>query len=176
GDGDPRECACAPGTDLIYLASKSGEIYTYNPLTDEFAEVGQITCGSGEVYSMAVDHSGRGWIVDLDSRDLIGIDLANPASCFEPPWVPGNLGFQYPGIAFVSDDTVDVCEKLYMLNYSGDGAFSERPGIGRLGVYDPVDGSVEVLAAIDYDGGELDGTGDGRLFAFAGEDPSKLIE
>ena len=89
--------------------------------------------------------------------------------------MPGNLGFQYPGVAFVSNDTLDVCEKLYMLNYGGEGPFAEGEGIGQLGVYDPADGSVEVLATIDYDGGELDGTGDGRLFAFAGA-PAKLVE
>ena len=34
----------------------------------------------------------------------------------------------------------------------------------------------EILAMVDYDGGEIDGTGDGRLFAFAGTEPAKLIE
>jgi hypothetical protein len=176
GDGEPEACACAPGTDLIYIASRFGEIHTYDPLTDSFAEVGQTTCGSGEVYSMAVDHENHGWIVDLQTRDLIRIDLANPRSCTEPPWVPGNQGFMYPGTGFVSNDALDVCEKLYLINYGGEGPFAEGPGIGKLGVYDPADGSVVVLADIDYDGGELDGTGDGRLFAFAGTDPAKLIE
>ena len=176
GDGDAPSCECAPGTDLIYLASKFGEIYTYDPLADSYAEVGQVTCGSGLAYSMAVDQDNHGWVVDLDSRDLIRIDLDNPSSCTEPPYVPGNQGFQYPGTAFVGHDTLDACEKLYLLNYSAEGPFAEGPGIGQLGVYDPLDGSVEVLANIDYDGGELDGTSDGRLFAFAGNNPAKLIE
>jgi hypothetical protein len=176
GDGDPEACACAPGTDLIYIASQFGEIHTYDPTTDSFAEVGQTTCGSGMVYSMAVDHDNHGWIVDLETRDLVRIDLANPQSCTEPPWVPGNQGFIYPSIGFVSNDTVDVCETLYLINFSGEGPFAEGPGIGKLGIYDPADGSVSVLADIDYDGGELKGTGDGRLFAFAGTNPAKLIQ
>ncbi|MCA9686578.1 MAG: hypothetical protein KC457_30715, partial [Myxococcales bacterium] len=154
-----------------------GEIWTCDPLTDAFAEVGQVTCGSGLVYSMAVDHEGQGWIEDLDSRDLIRIDLANPQNCTEPPWVPGNGGFTYFGMGFVGDDTIagGDCERLYLHSYSGQGPFTEGPGIGKLAAYDPADGSLTVLADIDYDGGEIDGTGDGRLFAFAG-DPSKLIE
>jgi hypothetical protein len=35
---------------------------------------------------------------------------------------------------------------------------------------------MQQLGIIDYDGGELSGTGDGRLFAFAGASPAKLVE
>lgn len=175
-DTGEDECACAPGTDVIYIASKFGAVWTYDPLTNAFAEVGQITCGSGTVYTMAVDHEAQGWVLDLDTRDLIRIDLANPSNCTEPPWIPGNGGFNYFGMGFVSNDTVDVCEKLYLHSYSGDGPFTEGEGIGQLAVYDPADGSLETLSTIDYDGGEIDGTGDGRLFAFAGDDPAKLVE
>lgn len=175
-DTGAQECACAPGTDLIYVVSKFGDIWTYDPPTDTFAEVGTITCGSGLVYSMAVDHDGRGWVLDLDTRDLFTVDLAAPQNCAEPPWVPGNGGFNYFGMGFVSHDTLEVCEKLYLHSYSGSGPFSEGEDLGSLAVYDPADGSLETLASIDFDGGEIDGTGDGRLFAFAGENPVKLVE
>lgn len=174
--GAGEVCECAPGTDLIYLASKWGEVYSYDPLVDSFAEIGEISCGSGLVYSMAVDQQNRGWILDLDSQDVFTIDLNDPTNCTEPPWVPGNGGFSYWGMGFVSDDTMGVCEKLYLHSYSGDGAFDEEPGSGKLAVYDPADGSLETLATLDFDGGEIDGTGDGRLFAFAGEGPTKLVE
>jgi hypothetical protein len=170
------ECSCAPGTEQIHVLSDSGALWRFDPLAELFTSLGQVACGSGSYYSMAVDHDGRGWLLDLDTRDLITIDLADPSSCTEPPWVPGNGGFQYFGMGFVSEGGGSLCESLYMLRYSGDGAFAEGPGIGAIGVYDPIDGSVESIAAIDYDGGEINGTGDGRVFAFAGVDPAKLIE
>lgn len=173
--GEP-ECSCAPGTEQIHVLSDSGALWRFDPLAEIFTSLGQVTCGSGSYYSMAVDHQGQGWLLDLDTRDLIVIDLADPSSCTEPPWVPGNGGFQYFGMGFVNEGGASLCESLYLLRYTGDGAFAEGPGIGAIGVYDPADGSVESLAVIDYDGGEINGTGDGRVFAFAGVEPAKLIE
>jgi hypothetical protein len=173
--GEPA-CSCAPGTEDVHLLSDSGALWRFDPLAETFTSLGQVTCGSGSYYSMAVDHDGHGWLLDLDTRDLLIIDLADPSQCTEPPWVPGNGGFQYFGMGFVTTDAISLCESLYMLRYTGEGGFAEGPGIGAIGVYDPADGSVESLALIDYDGGEINGTGDGRLFAFAGVDPAKLIE
>jgi hypothetical protein len=170
------ECSCAPGTEQIHVLSDAGALWRFDPLAETFTSLGQVGCGSGSYYSMAVDHDGRGWLLDLDTRDLLVLDLDDPGSCTEPPWVPGNGGFQYFGMGFVSEGGGSLCESLYMLRYSGEGPFAEGPGIGAIGVYDPADGSVESLAAIDYDGGEITGTGDGRVFAFAGVDPAKLIE
>jgi hypothetical protein len=143
--GEPA-CSCAPGTEDVHLLSDSGALWRFDPLAETFTSLGQVTCGSGSYYSTAVDHDGHGWLLDLDTRDLLIIDLADPSQCTEPPWVPGNGGFQYFGMGFVTTDAISLCESLYMLRYTGEGGFAEGPGIGAIGVYDPADGSVESLA------------------------------
>ena len=64
---------------------------------------------------------------------------------------------------------------MYAHGWSGQGGFSECNGCQDMGKIDTADFSIETLGAIDYDGGELTGTGDGRLYAFAGS-PAKLID
>jgi hypothetical protein len=80
------------------------------------------------------------------------------------------------GLSFASRSETDFCADLYVHTYDGMGPFEEGPDLGQLGVIDPVSGDLTPFASIDYDGGELSGTGDGRLYALAGNDPVKLIE
>ena len=88
----------------------------------------------------------------------------------------GQAGFGLFGFAFVNNSGSDFCERGFAHSYSGNGPFSEGPMAGQLGVMDPDTLVLEHLADIDYDGGELAGTGEGRLFAFAGAEPAKILE
>jgi hypothetical protein len=104
------------------------------------------------------------------------VDVNNPVNCVQSDWVPGTMGFNKFGMGFVSNSMEDECDFLYAHSWSGNGGFSECNGCADMGKIDAADDfSIEVLGDIDYDGGELTGTGDGRLYAFAG-DPAKLIE
>jgi hypothetical protein len=176
---DAGGCGCSPGihNDRILLMSDEAELWSFDPQTLEMALVRARVCGGTESpFSMAIDARGRGYVVFVESRAVRTFDLAAPtAPCEAAPFDPSLAGFGLFGMAFASDP-VTTCERLYLHSYSGSGPFDEGPGAGVLGEVDVESGVTRELSAIDFDGGELGGTGDGQLFALAGLDPAKIVE
>lgn len=170
-------CACLPGPhqDNIYVLSDGGEVWTFDPASGAFDFVVGPVCRGATPFSMAVDTRGRAFINLVDSLDVVVLDLLDPGACDAASYVRTNPDFGLFGMSFASASATDYCSDLYVMTYSGDGAFSEGPELGRLGRIDSA-GELSVLAPVDFDGGELTGTGDGRLFAFAGDNPVKLVE
>ncbi len=170
-------CGCTPGPhgNLIYVLSDDSEIYSYDPVTNEFAFLSVLTCAGHLPYSMAVDQRGIAWVLYGDDHDIYSIDLHAPSQCGDPGYTPGVPGFDLFGMAFTATGD-GACPRLFAHSYSGSGPFSEGVDLGQLGYVEPTGGPIHVLGAIDYNGGELAGTGDGRLFAFAGLGPAKLVE
>ncbi len=181
-DSDTGEnCVCAPGTDQIYVLSDDSELWIFDPLLLEFTKIVDLKTDLGCVgvdttYSLAVDQTGVAWVLFAEPRVLRTADPMLPGSCQDPGVDLAGYGYDLFGMGFANNSEVDDCEKLYMHSYTGDGPFSEGEGVGRLGVIDPQTLVGTSIADINYDGGELAGTGDGRLFAFAGVDPVKLVE
>ncbi|MFT5359225.1 MAG: hypothetical protein ACI9KE_006468 [Polyangiales bacterium] len=173
--GEP--CACLPGPheDNIYLLSDGGEVWTFDPASGSFDFVVGPVCRGATPFSMAVDSQGRAFINLADSLDVVVLDLLSPGACEPASYVRTNPDFGLFGMSFASTSATDICSELYVMTYSGDGSFTEGPELGRLGRIDD-EGELSVLAPVDFDGGELTGTGDGRLFAFAGDNPVKLVE
>ena len=167
-----RSCACAPGAHqrLVYLMSDEGELWSWDPSSGEFAFVVGPVCGGATPYSMAVDERGLAWVLFVDSMALQTFDVNDPGPCELSPYVRRNPAFGLFGTSFVARSETDACSDLYVQTYDGEGPFEEGPGLGQLGVIDPISGELEALGVLDYDGGELTGTGDGRLFAFTGTD------
>jgi hypothetical protein len=171
-------CPCTPGlhNERIFVLSDDAEVWTFDPeaLAFEFV-TGPVCGGTMRPYSMAVDETGKGWIQLVESRRIVTLDLGDPGACDDAGIAPtpGSVLF---GMGFTDERSRGMCPRLYLLSYSGSGPFREGPGIGSLGVVDPGTMSIEMVGAIDYDGGELAGTQDGRLFAFAGLEPAKLVE
>ncbi|MEZ4340980.1 MAG: hypothetical protein R3B82_30515, partial [Sandaracinaceae bacterium] len=108
------------------------------------------------------------------TRRILTIDVNALAACEDSGYLPTVPELPLFGMSFV--ERPDGCDVLYGLSYSGEGRFGEGPGIGRLARIDGTPPRATILSSVDFDGGELAGTGDGRLFAFAGVDPSKLVE
>lgn len=172
-------CQCQPGlheTNIVVLTDE-GSLWRFDPKTQELAFVRDLPCAIAHPYSMAIDERGRAWVLDADSKDLVTVELAGDGDCGDPGYDPGPLqsGFELFGMAFTTRPE-SLCGDLYAHSYSGDGPFDEGPSAGVLGRLDAETHRFELLAAVDYDGGELAGTGSGRLFAFAGNDPVKLVE
>ncbi len=180
--GDSQSCACAPKSDLVYLLAWSelgpGALWTFDPATLAFEEVGPIPCNAGTmVFSMGVSRSAKAYVQYAPGGDIITFDV-NAGSCDDPGFAPGQSGFTQFGMAFVSNSESDPCDDLYALRMSGTTP-GECPGgtpCGTLGVIDPQSMQLQVLNGTHYDGGELSGTGDGRLFAFVGLSPAELVE
>jgi hypothetical protein len=174
------ECSCAPGiheTRIIVLAD-DGAIWSFEPELAAFTHVRDNPCGIDAAFSMAVDADGRAWILDADSEDIFAVDVNSDGSCEDTGYEPGPLqgDFGLFGMAFVARAAGDRCADLFAHTYSGNGPFGEGPDAGALGRLNAETLQLEQLAAIDYNGGELAGTGDARLFAFAGVEPVKLVE
>jgi hypothetical protein len=176
---DPAACPCGQNADLVYVLSDDAELWTYDPATNAFARLGSFSCDAGPLsgtFSMGVARSGVAWVMYMPGGDIFHVDVNDANSCSDPGYTPGQNGFTLFGMAFVSDSVDDPCDALYAHSFSGSIAgFSEGFDSGRLGRLDE-NLSPQFIADIDYDGGELTGTADGRLFAFAGENPAKLIE
>ncbi len=174
--GEFCECRSGAHQDNIYLISDDGEVWTFNPGSGEYAFVVGPVCTGAIPYSMAVDTEGVAWINIIDSMSVLNLNLLDPGACTESPYVRTNPDFGLFGMSFASNSEFDFCSDLYVMTYSGDGSFDEGPDLGKLGVIDPDTGDIRELANTNFDGGELTGTGDGRLFGFAGDDPVKLVE
>jgi hypothetical protein len=179
GSGGGEACGCLPGPhqDRIYTVSASGEIWSYHPETNEFQYATTLLCqGLENPFSMGIDQAGMAWVLSADNGLVYLVDpAAPPGECEVSPFIPKQAGYDLFGMAFVGGLT-EGCPPLYSLSYSGQGPFAEGPGLGELARIDPESGSLTPLASIDFDGGELAGTANGRLYAFAGVNPVKLVE
>jgi hypothetical protein len=180
--GDDGTCACAPKSDLIYLLAwnelSDGSLWTFDPSTLEFDEVGPMPCNPGAmVFSMGISRDAKAYVQTQPGGDIFTYDV-NSGDCGDPGFAPGQSGFSQFGMAFVSHSAENPCDELYAL--SMDGATpTECPNgsaCGTLGVIDPPTMNLQVINGTTYDGGELSGTGDGRLFAFVGLSPAELVE
>ncbi len=178
-DANGGACGCTPGAhnDHIFVLSQDAELFSYDPVANSFAFVANLPCpGTEASFSMAVDARGRAWVLYADSHDLFTVDVNAPATCQDPGFVPDPLGFGLFGMGFAAGGAGGPCSKLYAFSYSGSGPFGEGAGLGRLGVIDPETATLTAIGSVDFDGGELSGTGNGRLFAFTGVQPVKLVE
>ncbi len=178
--GENLTCDCAPGTDLVYVVSDDSELWSFDPVEEVFELVGPIACGGYRPYSMAIDRDGRAWLLLLDdiplalvARGLFSIDINDPSDCQAIAYTEGLFGLF--GMSFVDNPPPSTCEELFVHSYSGQGPFAEGEGIGMLGRLDG-DDALQVVGNTDFDGAELAGTSQGRLFSLAGADPVKLVE
>lgn len=182
--GGETTCPCAPKLDLIYVLSDDRELWTYDPAQNVFAMVGALGCPTRDgTFSMGVGRDGKAWVQtstaqgDASAGDLFILDVNDPGNCTDPGYQPGANGWQHFGMGFVSNSADDPCDRLYGQHWDGgNGGFTEGPNFGKLGVFDPVALQVDTVGAFDYNGAELTGTGDGRLYAFGGAPSAKLIQ
>ena len=169
------QCPCVADNTDIYLLSDTGAIWSLDPSDNSFTFITNVECGGmTDTFSMGVSRKGRAW-VQYVSGDLYTVDLKDPGSaCKDPGFIPGDPKFPNFGMAFVTNDASDHCDKLYA--HSGISPELEGPGVGALGVIDPQTLVLGEIATIDHAWGELTGTGDGRLFAFQGYENTWIRE
>ncbi len=177
-DNDPEEgCPCAPGTELIYVLSDAGTIWSFDPETLQLSKVADILCGGHtSTFSMGVSRKARAW-VQYQHGDIYTVDLNDPndpIACLDPGFPHGHPKFPNFGMAFVANSPTDTCDKLYA--HSAFAPDVIGPGSGALGVIDPYTIEISEVAPLDYGWGELTGTATGRLFAYQGSAPPLLNE
>lgn len=175
------DCDCKPNTDLIYLLDHAdAKLWTYNPKDHAFKQIGSVNCptDSGDTaFSLAVDRFANAWIQMSPSGKLFKVDTLKNNACTDSGYVPASAGPKQSGMAFSDRRDDKVCEQLYLHSSEGGADdWKQGPGIGKLGTVDPETVAGKLVSKIDYNGGEMTGTQDGRLFAFAGANKGTLIE
>lgn len=169
-------CGCTPGLHdaNIFILGQDAELYRFDPLTLAAELVVAPTCATTDrVFSMAIDPQGRAWIEYAMTRRLLTIDVNDLGACEDSGYLPTLAELPLFGMSFVQRG---ACATLYGFSYDGEGLFEEGPGLGVLARIEGDPLRAAILSSVDYDGGELAGTGDGRLFAFTGDSPAKLVE
>jgi hypothetical protein len=163
----PGDCVDA-GATLIYLISVTNNLFSFDPPTAAFTQIGTIACptadGTSTPFSMAVDRKGIAYIVFSPDGELFRVSTAN-AACVPTGFAVGQQGFAPTyGMGFSQDN--DGGETLYVASSAGTGPTGG--GLAQLATIDVLNGFtlnvVGDLAPINL--AELTGTGSGGLFAF----------
>jgi hypothetical protein len=171
--------ACTAASQLVYVLSNQGDIYSFDPPTKVFTKVSTLDCPVGAMSpnSMAVDRQGQAWVNYFSSDDdgdlvdgsIFQVDIATGRCQATPIALPG--GWYQLGMGFSSASVTDPTDTLYVAANHDTGACSGVSGSSLgLGVIDPNTGTLSAIGR--FSGGlagqnaDLTGTGDGRLFGF----------
>lgn len=162
---------CAPGSELIYAVDVDQNLLAFDPRTEELRPVGRINCPAGESwagfgdgeatpFSMAVDRSGRAWVL-YSSGEIFHVDTAD-ARCRRTEFERGQAGFQLFGMAFVADTPGRPEETLFVA-----GGRAGDLGAGALARVGP-DLTLTRVGALRREayGAELTGNANAELFGY----------
>lgn len=172
------DCGCVdltvPLNGSIFLLSSKTELWIYIPGDAIFESIGIPNCNLPNPTSLTVDRQGFAWI-QFAGGELRKVSLANPTQCLAP-WpnqdIPDMQGIQHFGMTFAMSG---MCEQLYGNSWNGLLPPTEAPNASEFFTLSP-DGLMDKLGTTVYNGSELTGTEDGRLFLFGGADPAKIVQ
>jgi hypothetical protein len=161
---------CEDGGDpLVYVIGANYHLFSFDPPTLAFTEIGPINCndGTNTPFSMGVDRQGIARVVFTADGKLFRVSTKT-ASCQPTPYVPGQHGFRTFGMGYTAD-TDGGGETLYVAS-----VFTDRLGaIDDSYVLRPIGPFVPRISDV-----ELTGTGGGQLFGFwsrSNTDPDSFI-
>lgn len=177
-DQQGDDCDCTERAKSIFLLGANAQLFIYHPIKNTFEELPAYDCdfpSGSQVHSLGVDRNSVAWVQVRPSGDIFKVDTLKDNKCSHSGNVPGQAGITNAGMCFVEHPLDGRCEQLYLHSAEGDDWF-ERPNAGLLAVLDPEGASSKKIGPINFNGGELTGTADGRLFALAGVPDAKLIE
>ncbi len=138
-----------------------------------FEQLGPIGCDlPPQTFSMAVDRLGFAW-VQYQGGELRKVDVTNVNKCTDPNYQLGQTPVANFGMAFVSNSESDACDRIYGNTASGQ---PEGNAVADFFSIDPVTLKANIIGKSNYGTAEVTGTGDGRAFFFAGQNPAKLVE
>lgn len=185
-DSDVSVCPCAAGNDGIYLMSDSSQLWSFDPASGSFTQLGVLACAppTGYFQSMAVDRQG---IATLAYQVLGGdgawglsmrtyrVALDDLSSCEEVQLPLPDDRVPY-GMGYVGGGTSDGCDDLFVFDHDAGIEPSADTG-GRIARIDHAGGEYAVVGTLAYEQAQVSGSGAGRLYAFAGDsDSAQFLE
>ena len=171
---EPGECPCVGTGDGIYLLSDAAQLVTFDPETLAFENLGTVTCPTdGFPLALAVDRQGHALVSYFSETPPFAIEtyaiaLANPDEC-EPFDLPLPENHWLAGTGYASTSAAEPCDELYVFSTP-----MEEAATGVIGRVDHESNEYVEVGAAPYYQAQLTGTGDGRLFGFAGTDGGEL--
>lgn len=170
---------CSAASQLVYVLSSDGEIYSFDPPTKVFTDIATIQCPSGNAVpnSMAVDRQGNAWVNyvynDAQGENVAGavFKVAIATGSCEVTNIVLPAGWVHIGMGFSSASATDSTDTLYVAGDDLTGTCSDAVGSSLgLGSIDTIAGTLSPIGPFSggllRQGAELTGTGDGRLFGF----------
>jgi hypothetical protein len=184
--GGIEGCASeAPDVIFVMLPTTPTEIWSYDPVANEFDPFVTVDCDEVQGYytGFALDRDGYVLLLSLEPEDPVVLPYpAMQLTRFDPSSgacdvvyygeiANGPFGVDCADLALVSRPDDPEHERLFAHACTG-GGFTEAPGsgIGTLHRMDPTDQdpAFDLLDADDYTSVALAGTGDGRLYGVGG--------
>ena len=147
--------------ELIYVVSNDRTLLSFDPRKlpgDPFRKIGELTCGAGSPFSMAVDRTGVAWVV-YHTGTLYQVSLLD-AHCFAQAAPPEGAPLTF-GMGFVSDGPKATTEKLYVAGES-----SSVLATIDTSVFPTTWKAIGKVVAKQERSPELTGTGEGRLYGY----------
>jgi hypothetical protein len=164
----PNQGGCSDASKLVYVVSKEGGLYSFDPPSLAFTPIGHPACPTtGSPNSMAVDRTGTAWISYTDGT--VWRVSTKDASCQTSPYAADQLGFHTFGMGYASNDADPLTDTLYIDDHDGRGLAKVDVG-GKATLIAPFG------APLAGQNCELTGTGDGRLFGFFTTLPAQVAE
>jgi len=153
-------------TSFIVVTTDS-ELFRFFPADASLTPMGTFSCparAGALPFSMAVDRNATAWVL-FDDGELFRVTTAD-ARCSSTTYLGGQHGMRVFGMAFAGDPARGG-ETLYVAQANG----SDRLAFGSL---DTTTLAIAILGYFkrdEWQGGELTGTGDGRLFGISFDIP-----
>jgi hypothetical protein len=181
GEGGAASSNCAQGAgSFIYVISDKNDLYAFDPSqfpsAQAFTLIGNVSCDTSGVNSMAVDRSATAW-VNFNDGLIFQVTTTAPVTCTPTSFVAGQAGFTKDlGMGFSVNAPGSNEETLFVSDNGGPGGDCNKstPGSGctgkGLGQIDLATMTLTALGpytamAAGYNA-ELTGTGDGKLYGF----------
>jgi hypothetical protein len=176
--GEGGECPCENVLDGIYVLHSEDPpaVWFYDPPANQFSMIGSLGCPAAfgaTANSMAIDRQGNATFnfytigPTTNTGRMYRAPLTNLGGCQD-------LGYDAQGSWFLMGMGYSVngngssCDTLFVYNSDQYIDYPDfTPGGSQLARWDEAAIDKQVIGPTAYPVGELTGTGDGRLFAFA---------
>jgi len=159
GDGNNQD-NCSAEAKLVYVVDENNTLSTFDPITKQFMDLGQLSCPAqflASPFSMGIDRTAGAWVL-YSSGELFKVDTQTLA-CTKTTWATQN-GLQVFGMGFSTDVAGGTTDTLFI-----SGGSDPSQATSALNKLDLTSFNATPVGTVT-DWPELTGTGDAELWGF----------